>query len=92
MIAVELVFTPTAERLSNRPAHRDVLQGLHDAGVVVAAGPWADDAGALLIFDADRSTVDAILTDDPYYTTPGVEVTSVRDWIPIVGPRNPETH
>ncbi|HYQ62644.1 hypothetical protein [Actinophytocola sp.] len=48
------------------------------------AGPWADDGGALLVFDADRSEVDAVLAEDPYYTTEGVRITGLRDWRPIV--------
>lgn len=87
MIALELSFTKTHERLSARPEHRKILEQLHTEGKLIGAGPWADDSGALLIFDTDRTAVDQIIADDPYYRIPGVTVTSVRDWTPIVGPR-----
>ncbi|MCP4960905.1 MAG: hypothetical protein GY925_16770 [Actinomycetia bacterium] len=87
MIALELSFTSTQERLSARPEHRKILEQLHTDGTLIGAGPWADDSGALLIFDADREAVDRIIADDPYYRTQGVTIASVRDWTPIVGPR-----
>jgi hypothetical protein len=49
------------------------------------AGPFADDSGAVVIVDAeDRTSVDGLLADDPYYATDGVTVTSVREWRPFI--------
>ncbi|GIG89810.1 YciI family protein [Plantactinospora endophytica] len=86
MIVVELRFTgdPTA-RLAARPAHRELLAGLHADGRLVAAGPWEDDSGALLLFDADEPTVREALDADPYYSTTGVSVVALRPWKPVVG-------
>ena len=84
MIVLELAFDGHPARLAARPAHRRRLTQLREKGVLVMAGPWADDTGALLMFDAERSEVDAIMAEDPYYTTEGVRVTSLRDWRPIV--------
>jgi hypothetical protein len=50
-----------------------------------AAGPWADDSGALLVFDVERPELDRILDADPYHRMPGVEVVGVREWVPVVG-------
>jgi uncharacterized protein len=86
MLIVELAFTDTSERLAARPAHRVILQRLHEEGHLVAAGPWADDTGALLVFDTERGELDHVLETDPYYGTPGVEVLCVREWAPVVGP------
>ncbi|MFF7194598.1 MULTISPECIES: YciI family protein [unclassified Streptomyces] len=85
MLTVELAFTATSERLAARPAHRAILQRLHDEGRLVAAGPWADDTGALLVFSADRDELDRIMAADAYYRTPGVTVTAVHEWAPVVG-------
>jgi uncharacterized protein len=52
----------------------------------VAAGPWDDDGGALLIFDVAPAVLDRIMREDPYYRTPGVRVVSLRRWSPVVGP------
>lgn len=91
MLVVELAFTPAPERLAARPAHRESLTRLHAGGELSAAGPWADDRGALLVFAVDRERLEEILGEDPYYRrTPGVEVRAVREWTPIVGPGLPD--
>jgi uncharacterized protein len=83
--AVELTFGDERERLAARPAHRELLQALHRDGVLVMAGPLADDSGALLIFDvADAAALDDVIARDPYYRTPGVTVTARREWSPII--------
>ncbi|WBB59025.1 YciI family protein [Streptomyces sp. WMMC500] len=86
MLVLELRFAATPARLDARPAHRDRLHRLHRDKTLLAAGPWADDSGALLVFDTTRDRLDAIMADDPYYRTPGVEVVGVREWTPVVGP------
>lgn len=86
MLAVELAFTPAPERLAARPAHREALARLHTEGHLLAAGPWSDDRGALLLFAVGRDRLEEILDTDPYYRrTPGVEVRAIRGWTPVVG-------
>jgi uncharacterized protein YciI len=90
VLVVELAFTATPERLAARPAHRETLARLHADGALVAAGPWADDRGALLVFALERPELDQVMRGDPYYhRTPGVEVRSLREWIPVVGLQQP---
>lgn len=84
MIVVELAFRDAPARLAARPAHRQVLAELRERGVLVMAGPWADDSGALLVFDASRSEVDEVMARDPYYSTEGVRVVGLREWLPVV--------
>jgi uncharacterized protein len=86
MMILELAFTASPERLAARPAHRLFLARLHEEGCLLAAGPWADDSGALLVFDVERAELRRILDADPYYRTPGVEVAAIREWAPVVGP------
>lgn len=86
MLVVELAFAQTPERLAARPAHRRRLARLHADGRLLAAGPWDDDSGALLVFTVSRTELDAILRDDPYFRTLGVAVRTVREWVPVVGP------
>jgi uncharacterized protein YciI len=85
MFALELSFDDDPRRLAARPAHRERLNTLHGDGLLVLAGPWHDDSGALLVFDTDQAGMDEIMASDPYYTTPGVTVRSVREWRTIVG-------
>ena len=51
MFAVELEFSGDPARLELRPDHRRRLSELHAAGTARMAGPWADESGALLVFD-----------------------------------------
>ncbi|MGO1054400.1 YciI family protein [Crossiella sp. CA198] len=83
MIVVELVFTDDPRRLAARPAHRARLTELRAAGVLVLAGPWADDSGALLLFDCDEPALAEILAADPYYRTPGVSIRVRREYSPL---------
>ncbi|MFC6019800.1 YciI family protein [Plantactinospora solaniradicis] len=85
MIVLELSFTDDPARLAARPAHRELLARLHAEGRLLAAGPWSDDSGALLLFDADEPVVREIVDADPYYRTPGVTVAGLRHWQPVVG-------
>lgn len=88
MICVELSFTNDHARLAARPAHRERLRALHEQGALLLAGPWEDDSGALLVFTVDRARVDRIMAEDPYYTTAGVDVVSLRAWCPILKPEH----
>jgi uncharacterized protein YciI len=80
MYVIELAFTDDQRRLAARPAHRERLARLHKEGVLVLAGPWGDDSGAMLIFRADLDAVNEIIAADPYYSTPGVAVTRMLEW------------
>jgi uncharacterized protein YciI len=84
MWIVELSLAPTEERLAARPAHRQLLASLHECGVVPMAGPLADDSGAVIIFDLPEEAVRRVLAEDPYLTTPGVAIISLREWMPFV--------
>lgn len=86
MFAVELAYDDDPARLAARPAHRERVRQLHSAGRVVMGGPYADDSGALIVFDvASADELDRELAADPYYATGGVTVTSRREWTPVVG-------
>lgn len=85
MWIIELAFTNEEARLAARAAHRQRLTDLHRAGVVLMAGPFADETGAIIIVDVpDRGAVDEIIRSDPYFTTPGVTVRHVRRWQPFL--------
>ncbi|NGO11699.1 hypothetical protein G5C60_29915 [Streptomyces sp. HC44] len=89
MLILELAFTDSPERLTARPTHRQHLVRLHAEGQLIAAGPWADDSGAVLIFDVNRPELDTIMAADPYYNTAGVRVLTIREWTPLVTPGRP---
>lgn len=85
MFVVELAFDEGPERIAARPAHRKRLRDLHAAGVVVGAGPFSDESGALLIFDvASEEELAEIIDADPYYRTPGVTIVRRQRWSPVM--------
>jgi len=86
MFAVELEFSGDPARLELRAGHRKKLAALHEAGRLRLAGPWADESGALLVFDVpNEAAVREILADDPYYRATGVTVARIVEWNVVVG-------
>lgn len=85
MYVVELAFGPGERRLAARPAHRERLARLHAEGLLVLAGSWEDDSGALLVFRTDEAGLREILAAGPYHTTPGVTVGVVPPPDPVAG-------
>ena len=84
MYAVQLAFSDDPARLEGWPAHRENLATHQAAGRLLAAGPFSDESGALLVFLVpDRAAMDEIIADDPYYTGPGVTVASIQEWNPV---------
>ncbi|HUA03949.1 MAG TPA: YciI family protein [Solirubrobacteraceae bacterium] len=72
-------------RLAVRPQHREYLEELRDAGHVVAAGPWADDSGALIVYSAgDAAAVENMLENDPYVSNGVGGERTLREWSPII--------
>lgn len=88
MIIVTTRFTDDPVRFELRPAHRALLGELADEGVLVAAGPFADESGALLVFDCDRERVQQAIDADPYMTCAGVTITAIQEWEPVAGTRS----
>jgi uncharacterized protein YciI len=85
MFILELAFTDDPGRLEGRPGHRERLVALHAEGRLAMAGPLENDSGAVLVFNTDRDELTQVMGADPYYTGPGVEIISIREWLPIVG-------
>ncbi|MGI5504049.1 YciI family protein [Lentzea sp. CA-135723] len=84
--AVELVFGPDREkRLSVRPEHREYLASLVEKGVVLASGPYADDTGALIVYEAaDEASLKEVIAADPY-SSANVTEWRIREWSPLMG-------
>lgn len=50
-----------------RPVHRQYLISLKEKGQLVAAGPFTDDSGALIIYEAaTREDAESFLQADPF--------------------------
>jgi uncharacterized protein YciI len=74
-------------RLKTRPTHREYLLGLFDAGKLRTSGPWADDTGAMLIYEAaDLAEAQQLLDDDPYRAAGVIADARLREWRIVLPP------
>lgn len=50
-----------------RPTHREYLAALKEQGKLVASGPFEDDSGALIIYEAETpEEAVALVENDPF--------------------------
>ncbi len=77
-----LDFTDDNElRLQTRPRHREYLQSLLSDGKLAMSGPWADDTGALLIYEAETlEAAQALLDADPYRAAGVLADARIKEW------------
>ena len=80
--AVILTYSDANEkRQAVRPSHRDYLRGLVDQGKLLHAGPFADDSGSLIVYEAGSADeVQAILNDDPFSKEGIITDSVIREW------------
>ena len=80
--AVIAAYTTDAATIAKaRPAHREYLTGLIRQGKLVISGPFSDDRGALLVYEAETSSeVEKLIAGDPF-AKEGVFVSwEIRPW------------
>ena len=68
-----------------RPIHRQYLASLKDSGKLAASGPFLDDSGALIVYEAaTKEEAEAILQGDPFHQH-GIFVRwTIRPWNPVI--------
>jgi uncharacterized protein YciI len=68
-------------RLEVRPSHRDYLRGLLESGKLHEAGPFADDTGSIIVYNAaDLSEVQEIMSNDPFTQNGVIVGATVQEW------------
>jgi uncharacterized protein YciI len=68
-----------------RPQHRLYLASLRDKGQVAASGPFTDDSGALIIYEAaSAEEAEALLKGDPFYANGIFLRYQLRAWKPVI--------
>ncbi|GAA3998443.1 YciI family protein [Allokutzneria multivorans] len=73
-------------RYAARPEHRAHLGALAERGIVLAAGPLADDTGGIVVFDtSDAEELRGHLAADPYTKAGVIVKTTVTEWNPALG-------
>lgn len=86
--ALIVTFGDKAKRDEARPSHREYLKSLFDQGKLSESGPFADDEGALIIYEcADEAEARAQLAADPYSHAEGVIAdVQIREWNRVFPP------
>ena len=72
-----------------RPAHRQYLGGLLANGNLVAAGPFTDDSGALIIYEAKtREEAESFIQNDPFHLAGIFLNYQLRPWNSVMANRS----
>ena len=83
-------YTPDSAAIARaRPSHREYLTGLQERNKLVISGPFSDDKGGLLVYEADTvDEVDKMVREDPF-AVHGVFVSwEIRPWNVIFRNKN----
>lgn len=64
-----------------RPSHREYLGTLKEQGKVAASGPFEDDSGALIIYEADsQEEAEALIAEDPFRKAGVFKSYTIKPW------------
>jgi uncharacterized protein len=72
-----------------RPVHRQYLASLKEKGQLAASGPFTDDWGALIVYEAGtHEEAETLLRGDPFHDG-GVFVSwTIRPWNTVIANRD----
>jgi uncharacterized protein YciI len=82
VFAAIIDYGPDASKITEfRPQHREYLRGLVAENKLVISGPFADDTGGLLVYNADsEAEVDALIQADPFHKCGVFQTWKIRPW------------
>jgi uncharacterized protein len=64
-----------------RPVHREYLSSLKEQGKLFASGPFEDDSGALIIYEAEsEDEARGFLESDPFYEAGVFQGWTMKPW------------
>jgi uncharacterized protein len=79
-------FSSAEKRMQHRAEHRAYLNRLVDEGSLLMAGPFADERGGLIVFEAeDEAAVRRLMADDPFTIEGVFATTEIRPWTLVAG-------
>lgn len=65
----------------HRPAHRAYLSKLVDENKVVLSGPFTDDSGALIVYEAEApEKVESLIKGDPFFAAGVFQTWTIKPW------------
>jgi uncharacterized protein YciI len=88
--AVTIDYSPDVSRIeTHRPPHREYLRGLIEQGKLVIAGPFTDNRGGLIVYEAaDEAEVEALIKADPFFQGGVFQTWKIRPWRMVMANRN----
>lgn len=64
-----------------RPKHREYLTSLKEQGKLFASGPFTDDSGALIIYEAEsEAEARELIEGDPFHQAGVFAKIDLREW------------
>ncbi len=87
--AAIIEYSPDKAKIAEiRPVHRQYLAALRQTGRLAASGPFTDDSGALIIYEAgSREEAEQILKGDPFHQNGIFLNYQLRPWNPVIANR-----
>jgi uncharacterized protein YciI len=87
--AAIIEYTQDKARIAEfRPVHRQYLAALRERGQLAASGPFTDDSGALIIYEASsRDEAEKIVQGDPFHANGIFLRYQLRPWNPVIANR-----
>lgn len=88
--AAIIEYTQDKEKVqAHRPVHRQYLTSLRERGQLAVAGPFTDDSGALIVYEAaSAAEAEKLLQGDPFNEN-GIFLKYVlRPWNPVMANRD----
>ena len=75
-------YTPDTSIIAKtRPSHRQYLTKLQENGKLVISGPFADDKGGLLVYEAETAgEVETMVREDPFAVHGVFQSWEIRPW------------
>jgi uncharacterized protein YciI len=71
-----------------RPVHRQYLANLRERGQLAVSGPFTDDSGALIVYEAaSRDEAERLLQADPFYQNGIFLAYQLRPWNVVIANR-----
>ncbi len=69
-----------------RPTHRAYLSSLLESGRLAISGPFTDDSGALIVYEAaSPEEAEKLIADDPFSKAGVFAKWSIKPWNPVFG-------
>jgi uncharacterized protein YciI len=83
--AVVYTYPADTSRIQEaRPEHRRYLAGLKEQGKLVTAGPFSNDSGALIIYEAaSEEETRGLIEADPFYHVGVFAQYVIRSWTQV---------